>query len=75
MSRNRRNVYVMGKLLYFLESFSPDQRLDFLLRAVVEVSVVDVRPASTQQPALSAPSKRPRSGMVRSRATGRRAAR
>jgi hypothetical protein len=67
--RNRKDAYVMAKLLYFLVRFSPAQRLDFLLRAVVEVaklpgglgvevSVVDARPASPQPPALPAPARR-----------------
>jgi hypothetical protein len=73
VSRNRRDEYVMQKLLYFLERFSPAQRLDFLQRAVIEVAklpggldvaaqVVDPQPAGTRQPALPAPATRRRIG-------------
>jgi hypothetical protein len=72
VTRNRKDAYVMQKLTYFLARFTPDQRLDFLQRAVIEVSklpgglgvevqVVDPHPAGTQQPpALQAPTKRRR---------------
>jgi hypothetical protein len=60
----------MQKLLYFLGRFTPAQRYDFLLRAVVEasklpgglgveVSVVDTR-TGPQLPALPAPAPRRR---------------
>jgi hypothetical protein len=54
MTRLSKPDYVMGKLLYFLRRFSPQARLDFMRRALVEVGklpggygveVHDVRPA------------------------------
>jgi hypothetical protein len=74
MTRLSRPDYVMGKLLYFLERFSPAQRLDFMRRALVEVGklpggygveVGAVRPVDAsdpQPPALPAPSGRRRIG-------------
>jgi hypothetical protein len=38
VSRNRKDAYVMSKLMYFLARFTPEQRADFLLRAAIEAS-------------------------------------
>jgi hypothetical protein len=38
MTRNRKGEYVMQKLMYFLDRFTPAQRADFLRRAIIETS-------------------------------------